>query len=62
MLQIVNTEDLQRAIAAYRDDNVGFKEPCNVCQTIYLDCKNVKANDGKKSFGGSAILPQEVES
>ncbi|XP_039294504.1 jerky protein-like [Nilaparvata lugens] len=60
-------EDMERALAAYRNGDIGFNECCRQYgipkPTLkrHLDGKNITANEGKKSMGRHTTLPPEVE-
>jgi hypothetical protein len=60
-------EDMERAISAYRNGDLGFNECCRQYgvpkPTLkrHLDGKNVKANDGTKAMGRHTVLPPDVE-
>lgn len=59
--------DMERALAAYRNGDVGFNECCRQYgipkPTLkrHLDCKNVIANDSTKVLGRTTTLPLETE-
>lgn len=62
-----NEEDMERAISAYRNGDMGFNQCCRQYgipkPTLkrHLDSKNVKANDGTKAMGRHTTLPPVVE-
>lgn len=60
-------EDMERAISAYRNGDMGFNQCCRQYgipkPTLkrHLDSKNIKANEGTKAMGRHTTLPPDVE-
>ncbi|KAG8246138.1 hypothetical protein J6590_091196, partial [Homalodisca vitripennis] len=58
---------MERAVAAYRNGDMGFHQCCGLYgipkPTLkrHLGNKNVNANEGKKAMGRQITLPPDVE-
>ncbi|XP_045462177.1 uncharacterized protein LOC123672207 [Harmonia axyridis] len=62
-----NEEDMERALASYRNGDMGLNQCCRQYgipkPTLkrHLDSKNIKANEGTKLMGRHPTLPPDVE-